>query len=369
MTVPAMLALALIGLLSGGVMNYIACVLLRSEDLFARCAYDQDCHHKLSLWEAIPLFSFFCPTKNCQYCRRRLFWEYPLVEIITAGAFLILAWHFHIGPYAVGMMIFVAVLIAVCITDFKAKIIPHEITYPAIILGIIFSAQVRSDALGALAGIGISYIIFDFLAFYGLQIYLWLNRPTAAPSQQFLSKNKESTSLKTSTRSFWFSNAASQTPMSASKSTEYFRSGLFCKGVPLEELEVIGGGDAVLAALISAWLGWRKLTLTLVLSFLIGAVLGALYLLAELWKQRLMQTLIVPATACVLITSFLAIVALTALAYALQQPAISMPYLSVLPWSMLAGLLLGIIIAGSKLSKPFPFGPALAAGAMIALFT
>jgi leader peptidase (prepilin peptidase) / N-methyltransferase len=369
MTVPAMFVLALIGLLSGGLLNYIACTLLGGEDLLSRCSPHQDCPHKLSLWEAIPLLSFFCPARNCQYCRRRLFFEYPLVEILTASTFLILAWRFHISPYAIGMMIFIAVLIAVCITDFKAKIIPHEITYPAIILGIIFSAQVRSDALGALAGIGVSYIIFDFLAFYGLQVYLWLNKPTAAPSQQLLSRSEKSASGKTSPRSFWFSNAASQIPATTAKSIPHFTSGLFCKGMPLEELEVIGGGDAVLAALISAWLGWRKLTLALLVSFLVGAVLGAVYLLAELWKQKLMQTLMVPVTICVLIAGFSSMAILTLLAYALQQPAISMQYLSVLPCGMLVGLLLGILIAGSKLSKPFPFGPALAAGAMVAIFT
>ena len=158
---------------------------------FLKSAPHKDCQHKLSLWEILPLLSFFCPTKNCHHCRQRLFLEYPFVEIFTACAFLVLAWHFHMTPYAVGMMIFVSILIAVCITDFKAKIIPHEITYPAIILGIIFSAQVRSDLLGALAGIGVSYIVFDFLAFYGLQVYLWLNKPTTAPSQQLLSGKRK----------------------------------------------------------------------------------------------------------------------------------------------------------------------------------
>ena len=36
MTVPAMYVLALIGLLSGGVINYIACLILRNEDPFSQ---------------------------------------------------------------------------------------------------------------------------------------------------------------------------------------------------------------------------------------------------------------------------------------------------------------------------------------------
>jgi prepilin signal peptidase PulO-like enzyme (type II secretory pathway) len=134
-------------------------------------------------------------------------------------------------------------------------------------------------------------------------------------------------------------------------------------------MEVIGGGDTVLAALISAWLGWHKLIVFLVASVLVGAVLGTLYLLAELRKQRLMQILVVPITVCILIASFLAMTILFLLAHSLQQPILSMPYMSVLPWAILTGILLGIIIAGSKLSKPFPFGPALAAGAIVAVFS
>src|SRR5271170_2953208 len=110
MTLPAMYMLALVGLLSGGVINYIACFILRSEDPFSQAAPHKDCQHKLSLWEMIPVLSFFCPTKNCQSCRQRLFFEYPSIEIFTACAFVILAQHFHSPPYAIGMMIFVGIL-------------------------------------------------------------------------------------------------------------------------------------------------------------------------------------------------------------------------------------------------------------------
>ncbi len=132
---------------------------------------------------------------------------------------------------------------------------------------------------------------------------------------------------------------------------------------------MIGGGDAVLAALISAWLGWQKLILTVLVSFIAGAILGAVYLLAELWKLRLLSILIMPVAISMLASGLLSGLILTLLAYLWHQPAITMPYLYVLPLAMLAGSFLGVIIAGSKLSKPFPFGPALAAGALVAIFT
>lgn len=368
MTLPWILVPGIIGLLSGGIINYIACILLRSDDPFFHPFDYKDCGHRLSLWEAVPFLSFFRSWKNCRYCRGRLLLQYPLVEVLTASVFLVLAWRFGTDAYALGMMIFAATLIAICITDFKAKIIPHEITYPMILLGIIFSARARSDLLGCLAGIGASYIIFDFLAFYGLKFYLWLNKPTAVPSQQLLSINNTLAVKPGLISSFWLSSAVSKLP-SQSKDVEHFAGRLYCKGVPLEELEIIGGGDAVLAALISAWLGWQKLAMALIIGFLTGAILGAVYMLVELWKQRLMKALVVPLAASVLIVSVATIVGLVLLAYGLQKPAISMPYLSVLPVTVCIGLIAGVMIAGSKLIKPFPFGPALAAGAMVAIFT
>jgi prepilin signal peptidase PulO-like enzyme (type II secretory pathway) len=361
-------AIALIGLLSGGLINFIACLLLRTEDPLSMSAPHEDCPHKQSFWEMIPLLSFFCQTKGCTHCRWRLFVEYPFIEIVTAATFITLAWHFHFTLFSYGMMIFSSILIAVCITDFKTKIIPHEITYPSIIVGIIFSAQVRSDLLGAMAGIGMSYIFFDFLAFYGLHFYVWLNKPTPAPSEQLLSLN-ETSKFNLSSQSFWSSKEPIEKSILKNQPVPSISSGLFCKGTPLEEFEVIGGGDAVLAALISAWLGYQKLISTVIISLLVGSALGALYLLVELWRQRLMSILVIPVTAGGIIGAVLSMFMLTLTARAIQQPFSNMPYLWVLFGAVLAGSLVGVIVAGSKLSKPFPFGPALAAGAMVSIFT
>ena len=186
-----MFAIGVTGLLVGALINYVANILLTIEGLFSCPAIDPRHEHKAGFLETLPFFSLFLLNNDCTPGRRRSILEYTLVEVLTAFAFLALAWQYGLNPYSLGMMAFVAFLIAICITDFKAKIIPHEITYPAIIVGIIFSAQIRSDLFGALAGIGISYLLFDFLAFYGLQVYIWLNRPVLGLSYQFTSRAEQ----------------------------------------------------------------------------------------------------------------------------------------------------------------------------------
>ena len=113
-----------------------------------------------------------------------------MAEIVTAIIFVVLTYKFGLKLPTFAILFFITVLISICITDFKAKIIPHELTYPAILIGIAFSALYRKDILGALAGIGISYIFFDFLAFYGLKIYLRINQPTVKSSERFISIDK-----------------------------------------------------------------------------------------------------------------------------------------------------------------------------------
>ena len=371
--------LGLIGLIVGGLISYFVNLFLLNEGWLSYPSAVSGCCHKGDLREAIPLLSFFLLSDRCKYCQSRLTWQVPFTEVLTCFIFLFIAGHFGLGLYAYGMMIFTAVLIAICITDFKAKIIPHEITYPAIIAGIIFSIIIKANILGVLAGIGISYMLFDFLAFYGLKFYLWWNKPTLEAPQQFTSmeiqpvfvSGKKSVQSEVTggarKASVWLSKEA-QLSRSLTEKRGGTTARLYCKGIPVDELEILGGGDAVLSALIASWLGWQKLIVAVAAGFLVGTVMGAIYVLFELWKGRLLRTAIVPVVSCVLGLSSLMLFMLWGLSMSVKQPLLNMPFLYALPWAVLAGCLLGVIIAGSKISKPFPFGPALAIGAIIAVF-
>ena len=357
---PLIYLVGLIGLFIGGLASYFANLLLYSENLIGYPSVSGHCNHKGQILDALPVVSFFLVKDKCKFCQRRVRWQYPLAEILLAISFIALFNHFGFGSYALGMAILVTVLLTICITDFRTKIIPHEITYPAILVGIIFSAIIRADLLGSLAGIGISYILFDFLAFYGLKIYIWFNQPTLAPAKQFISKDV-STFTKLTKR-------ITSVTHFLSKPSRKREPKLYCKGVPIEELEILGGGDAVLSALISAWLGWQKLIFALIMGFIVGTVMGAVYVFIELSKERLLKTAVKPIIYSISILCFLAALMLGMLATSLNVPISQIPYMPVISAALVTGFLLGVIIAGSKISKPFPFGPALAAGAFIAIF-
>ncbi len=137
----------------------------------------------------------------------------------------------------------------------------------------------------------------------------------------------------------------------------------------MEEFEVMGGGDAVLAALVSAWLGWERLVITVMLGFIFGAVLGGMYLVGEMKKAGILGHCIkrgligpchffgnrsghVPEVWRICPTNL--------------SGRHNGWWLSVFSLSLAGSS--DLSAAGKRVSRPFPFGPALALAAAVSMF-
>ena len=138
-----------------------------------------------------------------------------------------------------------------------------------------------------------------------------------------------------------------------------------------EEVEVMGGGDAVLSAVMSAYLGWQGLALALVIGFLAGAVMGLTSLAIEMKKAGILKECgqksfifaISFGTLMAGFTYFMMSGPLSGNPEALIKTTVNSFLMCAI-----AGALLGMIWVGTRVSKPFPFGPALALGGLIAMF-
>lgn len=351
----------LIGLCVGSFLNVLSLRTLKDESIWRKRSYCDQCMKPLGVMELIPVLSYFMQKGTCKHCQAKIHWQYPLVEAATALTFAAIV-HF-LGPTywtaaanfsdleitatILAMLFFASTLIAVCITDFREKLIPHEITYPAIILGIIYSTVIRHDLLGTLAGIGASYLIFDFIDHFGVQFYYWTH-------PGFKERNEPETDV------------GIDDEIDFTMEVGYLRA-----DEADEPFMVMGGGDAVLSALIAAWLGWQKLIPALIIGFLVGAIMGGLYLLVELRKERMLA----PALKRFILgfLSFAGVMALAMLGldHSFPQSGLwSNPATYLLIFSLgFGGGTIGIMTApGPKMVKHFPFGPALAVGAIFAIF-
>lgn len=360
---PLLYALTFVaGAITGNFLNILALRSLEEKSIFGLKSNCPKCKKSISLLDQIPIISYFALKGRCRNCQSKISWHYPVVELFTALWFMLVVYTFGITYDTLGMLFFSSALIAICVTDFREKLIPHEITYPSIIIGLIFSAYIRKDFMGAMVGVGASYILFDYLAFYGLKLYL---------HQHPELNERDDDNRRTQRHIAYAKRQLRRKSALASRGGKGFKvKRLVSRGTAdrEEDIEVMGGGDAVLSALISAWLGWQSLCVALLIGFLSGCLLGAVYLMVEMHKASILKKAVVPSIVGFLAAFSLVFGVLFALSKAMGMSGPLPGWVLLAVFSGLCGALLGVILKGKPVSKPFPFGPALAVGAAAAIF-
>lgn len=135
------------------------------------------CKHELSAADLIPVFSWVILKGRCRYCRASIHWQYPLVEILTAGLFVFSYLYWPYGFDGIGVvqfslwLVFVTGFMALAIYDLRWMILPDRIIYPLIglatgqvaLLTIAASdpSKLFQAALGCLFSSGIFYLVFQ----------------------------------------------------------------------------------------------------------------------------------------------------------------------------------------------------------------
>lgn len=170
------------------------------------------CGSKIGPLENIPLISYMLQRGRCKHCHEPISPRYPVIEVFTAVLSAVTAWHFGFGPAALFAVLLTWALIAMSFIDIDHQLLPDDITLPFLWLGMALSLfGIFTDMQSAIIGAMAGYLS------------LWL------VYQLFkLATGKEG----------------------------------------------MGYGDFKLFALLGAWLGWQSLPLVLLLSSLVGAVLG-----------------------------------------------------------------------------------------------
>ncbi|EKD49859.1 MAG: type II secretory pathway, prepilin signal peptidase PulO [uncultured bacterium] len=112
------------------------------------------CKHELSALDLIPVVSFFLLRWKCRYCRGKISWQYPVVEIVVAILFLLTAIDVSArGTWQVAQLLlnlifslfFISALVVVFVYDLKYYLILDKVVFPAIVVAFI-AALVLPDA-------------------------------------------------------------------------------------------------------------------------------------------------------------------------------------------------------------------------------
>ena len=170
------------------------------------------CGHTIGAIENIPVISYLALRGKCRQCKTPISPRYPIIEALTAIVSAGLVWHFGAGVTGLATLIFAWLLIAMSCIDADTQLLPDDLTYPLLWAGLLLNLQATFVPLHeAVIGAAAGYLC------------LWLI--------------------------YWVFKL-------------------------LTGKEGMGYGDFKLLAALGAWLGWKMLPSIILMSSLVGAIVG-----------------------------------------------------------------------------------------------
>jgi leader peptidase (prepilin peptidase)/N-methyltransferase len=170
------------------------------------------CKHQITALENIPVISYLFLRGKCIACKAPISPRYPIIEVLSGALSGYLVWHFGSGWAGLATLLFAYLLIAMTFIDADTQLLPDDLTYPLLWCGLLVNLHGTFVPLhDAVIGAIAGYLV--------LWSVYWLFK---------LATGKEG----------------------------------------------MGYGDFKLLAGLGAWLGWQMLPIVVLLSSVVGALVG-----------------------------------------------------------------------------------------------
>ncbi len=170
------------------------------------------CNHKIRIWENIPVISYLILRGKCSSCRAPISIQYPVIETVTAILSVLVAIKFGVTVETLLGLIFTWALISLTMIDAQTQLLPDNITLPLLWLGMLINtSELYTDLESSVFGAALGYLAL-------WSIYKLFKLVTGK--------------------------------------------------------EGMGYGDFKLLAALGAWMGWAMLPQIILLSSLVGAIIG-----------------------------------------------------------------------------------------------
>lgn len=117
------------------------------------------CKHQLAWFENIPLLSWVALRGRCRHCKAPISFQYPFVELLTMLLVSACVWRFGFGWQGFGASVLSCFLIALAGIDMRTQWLPDQLTLPLLWLGLIASVDnLFVSAKWAIAGAVLGYV-------------------------------------------------------------------------------------------------------------------------------------------------------------------------------------------------------------------
>jgi leader peptidase (prepilin peptidase)/N-methyltransferase len=117
------------------------------------------CKHVLGASDNIPVVSWLFLRGRCRYCQTPISIQYPFVELLTAVLSAIIVWKFGPTWAALAGLFFTWVLVAASGIDMRTQLLPDQLTLPTLWVGLLLSLiPVFVEPKAAILGAAIGYM-------------------------------------------------------------------------------------------------------------------------------------------------------------------------------------------------------------------
>ena len=170
------------------------------------------CGHKITALENIPVISYLALRGKCSGCKAPISLRYPAIELVSGMLAALLVWRFGSDWTGLGIVAFGFLLLAMTFIDLDTQFLPDDLTYPLLWLGLLVNLNGAIVPLReAVIGAVAGYMIL------------------------------------------WSVNALYKL---------------------VRKHDGMGNGDFKLLGALGAWMGWQMLPAIILLSSVVGAVIG-----------------------------------------------------------------------------------------------
>jgi leader peptidase (prepilin peptidase)/N-methyltransferase len=206
----------------GSFLNVVRYRLPRKADLVYGRSACPGCSSPIAWYDNVPIVSFIILRGKCRRCGWKIPWVYPVIEVATGTAFLLVwldyaVWGNSVAAAIPGRLLVTSLLVACAGIDYDLRIIPDKLTLPGVALGLALSPTL---------------LVRDSLA--------------ASFAQSVLGAVVGGGSL-----------------LAIALAYRYLR-----------KIEGMGGGDIKMMAMVGAFLGWAPALLTIFVGSLLGGLVG-----------------------------------------------------------------------------------------------
>ena len=135
------LILLVFGLCVGSFLNVCIHRFLRGESIVTPRSYCPACRKPIAWYDNIPLLSFVILGGKCRKCGLPISPRYFFIELLTGLSFVGSVHYFGWTAEGAASIVLLTFLLGMSATDLEERIIPDEMSLPAIVIGLLFSAS------------------------------------------------------------------------------------------------------------------------------------------------------------------------------------------------------------------------------------